>query len=101
MSGLFDNDPVFKQGKVTMKSELVRNSRGQFCTKEEKRIEGIEKENRILKRKAEMYLRNWQVIGHRAARLDRENHKLKEELESCKKELRSLKRKVGKRKPRK
>lgn len=84
MSGLFDNDPVFMQGKVTVKSELMRNSRGQFCTKEEKRIEGIEKENRILKRKAEMYLRNWQAIGHRAARLDRENHELRDEIKELK-----------------
>ena len=100
MNGLFDDDPAFKVGKVTMKSKMVRNRRGQFCTEEQKRVEDTMRENQILKRKAEMYLRNWQVVGRRSARLDRENNELREQIKELKDKIKKYekrpKRKIAK-----
>lgn len=80
MAGLFDNDEAFIHAEVKKKRKLVRNREGRFCSEEQKRIEQIEHENIVLKRKAEMFFRNWQAVGDRAIRLDRENHALKGEI---------------------
>lgn len=80
MAGLFDNDEAFMQAEVKKKRKLVRNRKGRFCSEEQKRIEQIEHENVVLKRKAEMFFRNWQAVGDRAIRLDRENHDLKNKI---------------------
>lgn len=60
MSSLFDNDPVYAAGAV-VKSEYRRNSRGQFCTPEQQRIDRIERENKVLRAKSERYYRAWQA----------------------------------------
>lgn len=84
MNGLFDNDPAFKDGVVKKKRKLVRNSAGQFCTEEDLRVERIQRDNVILKRKVELFYRNWIAVGQRAARLDRENHELRDEIKELK-----------------
>ena len=98
MNGLFDNDIAYQEAVVRPKRKLVRNLSGRFCTEEERRMEVLEKENRILKRKAEMYMRNWFSESDRATRKDRENHELKNKLEICQKELKKLRKATRKRK---
>jgi len=98
MNGLFDNDEAFREAVVKPKRKLVRNLSGRFCTEEERRMEMLEKENRILRRKAEMYMRNWFSESDRASRKDRENHELKEKLEICQREMKILRKSVKKRK---
>ena len=97
MIGLFDNDEAFQQAVVKPKRKLVRNLSGRFCTEGERRMEVLEKENRILKRKVEMYMRNWFSESERATRKDRENRELKMRLEICQKDLKKLERSVRKR----
>lgn len=97
MIGLFDNDEAFLQAVVKPKRKFVRNLSGRFCTAEEQRMEVLEKENRILKRKVEMYMRNWFSESERATRKDRENHELKMRLEICQKDLKKLEKSVRKR----
>ena len=97
MVGLFDNDEAYQQAVVKPKRKLVRNLAGRFCTPEERRMEELEKENRILKGKAEMYKRNWFAESSRATRKDRENRELKMRLEICQKDLKKLERSVRKR----
>ena len=96
MTGLFDNDEAFQQAVVKPKRKLVRNLAGRFCTAEELRMEKLEKENRILKHKAETYKRNWFSESERATRKDRENHELKMRLEICQNDLNKLKKPVKK-----
>ena len=52
------------------------------------------------KRNAEIYFHNWQAVGDRAVRLDRENHALKGEILEMKKKIKEyekrLKRKTAK-----
>ena len=98
MNGLFDNDEAFREAVVKPKRKLVRNLSGRFCTEEERRMEMLEQENRILRRKAEMYMRNWFSESDRASRKDRENHELKEKLEICQREMKILRKSVKKRK---
>lgn len=98
MNGLFDNDEAFREAVVKPKRKLVRNLSGRFCTEEERRMEMLEKENRILRRKAEVYMRNWFSESDRASRKDRENHELKEKLEICQREMKILRKSVKKRK---
>lgn len=76
MPTLFDNDPAFC--KVEMGNIKLGNHKGQFCTKEQKRIENIEHENRVLRIKAETYLHNWLAVGKKATKVERENLKLKD-----------------------
>lgn len=97
MNGLFDNDEAFREAVVKPKRKLVRNSIGRFCTEEERENERIRKENAVLKRKAEMYMRNWFSESDRASRLDRENHELKDKLEICQREMKILRKSVKKR----
>lgn len=95
MSGLFDNDPVFLDVRVS-KPLPVRNRAGRFCTKEQKHTEEVERENRILKRNAELYRRNWFSESDRATRKDRENFELKNKLKLCQEELKKLRRALKK-----
>lgn len=97
MLGLFDNDEAFQQAVVKPKRKLVRNLHGRFCTKEERRMEELEKENRILKHKAEIYKRNWFSESERATRKDRENNELKMRLEICQSDLKKLQKSIKKR----
>jgi hypothetical protein len=60
-------------------------------------MEQLEKENTILRRKVEMYMRNWFSESDRATRKDRENHELKIRLEICQKDLNNLKKFVKRR----
>lgn len=96
MNGLFDNDEAYQQAVVKPKRKLLRNLSGRFCTEEERRMEMLEKENRILKGKAEMYMRNWFAESGRASRKDRENRELKNKLEICLKELKKYRKKAKK-----
>lgn len=97
MNGLFDNDEAFQQAVVKPKRKLVRNLQGRFCTKEERRMEELEKENRILKYKAEIYKNNWFSESNRASRMDRENKELKMRLEICQKDLKKHEKSIKKR----
>ena len=97
MNGLFDNDEAFQQAVVKPKRKLVRNLQGRFCTKEERRMEELEKENRILKHKAEIYKNNWFSESNRASRMDRENKELKMRLEICQKDLKKHEKSIKKR----
>lgn len=90
MNGLFDNDEAYQQAIVKPKRKLVRNLSGRFCTPEERRIEMVEKENRVLRHKVEMYKRNWFSESDRATRKDRENLELKTKLEMCQKYIKKL-----------
>lgn len=94
MTGLFDNDEAYQQAIVKPKRKLVRNLAGRFCTEEERRMEQLEKENRILKLKLEVFKRNWFSESSRATRKDRENKELRTRLEICQNDLKKLKKSV-------
>lgn len=92
--GLFDNDEAYLMAEVKKKRKLVRNREGRFCSEEQKRIERIEHENIVLKRNAEIYFHNWQAVGDRAVRLDRENHALKGEILEMKKKIKEYEKRL-------
>ena len=96
MNGLFDNDEAYQQAIVKPQRKLVRNLSGRFCTPEERRIEMVEKENRVLRHKVEMYKRNWFSESDRATRKDRENMELKMRLEICQSDLNNLRKSIRK-----
>ncbi len=88
MESLFENDEAYVQAEVKKKRTLVRDLSGRFCTPEKRRMEVLERENKILRRKAEMYERSWFAAIHKAIRLEREKEEICNDLKECKKQLR-------------
>ena len=91
MNGLFDNDEAYIQAAVKPKRIQLRNRSGRFCSEEQKRIEGIEHENEVLRHRTKYYYANWMSVADRAIRLDRENHELKERLKKYEKLRKKIK----------
>lgn len=68
-------EQLFKQGQLRLKN-------GKFCTKEQYRMETIERENKILRFERDKYYRAWCSASNRLSALEREINALREKIKN-------------------
>lgn len=64
------------------KQEQLRLKNGKFCTKEQYRMENLERENKILRFERDKYYRAWCSASNRLSTLEREINALREKIKS-------------------
>lgn len=64
------------------KQEQLRLKNGKFCTKEQYRMETIERENKILRFERDKYYRAWCSASNRLSVLEREINALREKIKN-------------------
>lgn len=64
------------------KQEQLRLKNGKFCTKEQYRMENIERENKILRFERDKYYRAWCSASNRLSALEREINALREKIKN-------------------
>ncbi|GEM_PF-6646855 len=64
------------------KQEQLRLKNGKFCTKEQYRMETIERENKILRFERDKYYRAWCSASNRLSALEREINALREKIKN-------------------
>lgn len=64
------------------KQEQLRLKNGKFCTKEQYRMENLERENKILRFERDKYYRAWCSASSRLSTLEREINALREKIKN-------------------
>lgn len=64
------------------KQEQLRLKNGKFCTKEQYRMENLERENKILRFERDKYYRAWCSASNRLSALEREINALREKIKN-------------------